>query len=288
MSGFKRFFGYLALLGLVVSGFAGVQAEDFPPLVLKTGSKVLEVPTGGIGLLDLTLKNASLATLRADGLRLTLKQVVFKTGSTEQLSLDLTNALVEGLLVEQASLISQPIAFNAFEFLNNKRLLFLQPVAASFNAHLTQESLSTFLATPQVQAALEKALSKQTGGLVGLSLTNPVVRFTGKTRFTLDATVGVRDKFLTGATLSSPVKLEGNVGLLNGKPSIQNLQLISNAQPIPVDLAAILGSQLNQALNPDRLLQKQGIILTLTKLEASGNRLSLQGQALLTKLELNP
>jgi LmeA-like phospholipid-binding len=271
------------LMGLVIVGCELVASPpvlaEGPTLVISAGSSVYAPPKGKIDELLFRLKGATIVDWQASQALLTLRQVDLPTGSIGSFAFDGIEVQAAGLQLQSANLQANKVVVDAFQLLNFRRLVLASPTTANLQMVLSDQALTAFLNTEKNRQAIEKSLTRLTGGLIPTQVVQTKVAFAGKQMVNLQVDIAM------GAAVTMPITGSAKLVLVNGTPKLEGLQLNSLGIQLPPELAPVLANQLSDALNPARLLKGNGSV-TLSSLSMAPGALTLSGQATLNKLDL--
>jgi len=244
------------------------------------GAVALDLPDSSAQSISLDIVKGRFADYSVGRITLTGSGMDFRNGSLQGLKADIAEGNFDNLLVDKLLLVTPGFSFDTMQLLNSRTFVLSQPVTASVNISMSEDSLNHFLSNPKTLAKLEKAIQKQTGGLKLVTFSNPSLALLGGNRLKVNVTG------IIAQGLAVPLEMNGNLALKNGQLAVQNLTLASggNDLQLPVDVAKSFQDKLNELIDFKRL-GKNSLVITADKMKFSGKTLLIEGHATLTKLQ---
>jgi hypothetical protein len=265
----------IVCLFLLLGGAA--VAQQTPLTVPQGGVAVIDLPNGSAQTIVLDIEQGRFAEQSVGRLTLNARGINFRQGALDSLSATVQDGQFDTVPVDQLKLVTQAFSFDTFELINHRRFLLDKPVNAQVALKLSEASLNRFFSNPKTIERLEKAISKKTGNLLPVRLSDPGVVFLGKNRIRLNLTAHILEA-------PTPLEMVGRLGVQNGKLALSELALASNGVTLPIDLTHILGQKINEMLDFERLGKNQ-FVIQAQSMSMVGKALEVKGTAALTRLE---
>lgn len=239
----------------------------------------LDLPDSSAQSVSLDIVKGRFSDYSAGRITLTGSGIDFRNGTLQGLKADVAQGDFDNLVVDKLSLAVPAFSFNTMELLNNHTFVLAQPVTAQVNVQISEAGLNRFLANPKTLEKIEKAINKKTGGLNLFSFTNPSMNLMSGNRVKLNVTT------LVAQGISVPLEMTGKLGIANGQLGIQNLAVSSGGSDVhlPGDVAKVFQDQINKLIDFKRL-GKNNFIMQAESMKVTGNGLSIDGHATLTRL----
>ncbi|MDX2085410.1 MAG: LmeA family phospholipid-binding protein [Candidatus Melainabacteria bacterium] len=287
---FSRILALMILLGILMGAVLPLvfaepaakppsSAATAKPGLVTAGVQGYALPNAGVEAVRVDLKKGFFAGFSADHMVLNLQGINLQHGSMQTLHALMEDAFLDFVPLDRVEIHTNAFQFDTFQLINNRRIVLDRPIAGHVNLQLTEQNLNVLLAQPKTKEKLERAIAKQTGNLKLVEINAPVLEMLGKDKFRLTFQTA-----MAGA-LTVPVEMEGTLALRQGELSFSNLQMVSAGLPLPVDLAKVLEAHLNKVLD-FKTLGGRYFDLKATRLDTQHKKITLEGTATLTQLEM--
>jgi hypothetical protein len=260
-------------------------APAIPVPTLTGGSVMLDLPSGSAENIILDIQQGRFANQSVGNLKLNAQGIDFRQGSLKSLGAEVKDGQFENIPVDLLKLNASAFSFDTLELLNHRRFILAKPVDAGVLVRISEANLNKYLANPKTIDRLEKAIARKTGNVALIKLTNPAIVLGGKA---MGKGGGNKVKLTLNATISdlasTPLELLGTLGSNQGKLQFMDMVLSSNGMPLPVDVASILQTKLNEMIDLERL-GKNNFTIRAQNVSVANHQLEVTGQAALTRLE---
>jgi hypothetical protein len=285
----------MMVLGSVALATVGLSVAATPPPLMATpaipmpaltgGSVMLDLPSGSAENITLDIQQGRFANQSVGNLKLNAQGIDFRQGSLKSLGAEVRDGQFENIPVDLLKLNANAFSFDTMELLNHRRFMLAKPVDAAVVVKISEANLNKYLANPKTLDRLEKAIARKTGNVALIKLTNPAIVLGGKA---MGKGGGNKVKLTLNATISdlasTPLELLGTLGSNQGKLQFMDMVLSSNGMPLPVDVASILQTKLNEMIDLERL-GKNNFTIRAQTVTVANHQLEVTGQASLTRLE---
>lgn len=244
------------------------------------GVSTVDIPDTKAKAITVSIKQGSFGEYSVGDLAMTMHDVDFRGGVLSNLDVLMNGALLDNVMIDKMTINTGGFTFDTFELLNKQRFVLAQPIVGQVSLRISEKGVNHFLRHPKTLSALDKAVTKATGGIKLLTFTNPTVDLLGAGRVKLTVTGNLAQGLLI------PMEMNGAMAVENGVLVFNDLTLASNGTdlPIPVDVAKVLESKLNDLINLKKL-GKKTFVMNAQSMSMTKDALDLDGTATMTRLE---
>ena len=204
----------------------------------------------------------------------------FRAGTLQGLKADVLGGEFDQLPVDKLSIDTPAFSFNTMELLNNHTFVLAQPVRGNVHMTISEGNLNRFIQNPKTIGKIEQAIAKKTGGVRILAFSNPKIDIQngGGIKLTVNSTVA--------QGVAIPMEMVGKLSLVNGQIKVKGMTLSTggSALPIPVNVASVFESRLNEMIDFKKLGKNSMTIIGDT-LKTTNDSMFIEGHATLTKLK---
>jgi hypothetical protein len=278
-------FSALISLGTVAPGMTSHAVAETPapsttsqvaPIDLGK-AQVMDLPVSSADQLQIVLTNARFDRESVGQLNLSLRGLNLRDGMLQGMTAKVSDGRFDNIPVKLLELTSGAFSFDTMTFLNQRKFVLDRPVQGNVTLQVTEADLNTFLKAPETVERLEKAISKRTGNIRLVRLTQPELVFLGKNNLQMKMTLSV------GEAIASPMVADGSLTLRNGSPVFSLKQISSGNVPLPVDVATLVEKEMNKLLDFQKL-GKGSVTINANTLDVTKKLITLKGTATVNKL----
>jgi hypothetical protein len=250
------------------------------PAIKAGGVVALDLPDSSAQSVSLDILKGRFSDYSVGRVTLTGSGIDFRNGTLQGLKADILAGDFDNLLVDKLVLVTPAFSFDTMQLLNHRTFVLSQPVTAKVNLVLSEAGLNRFLANPKTLSKIEKAVQKQTAGLKLVTFSNPTFNLAGGNKIKLNVTGVVAQGLVV------PLQMDGRLAIQAGQLSIQDMHIASGGSDLelPLDVAKSFQSKINELIDFKRL-GKNSMVITADSMKVSGKALTIEGHALLTKLQ---
>jgi hypothetical protein len=251
----------------------------------------LDISNGSFGRVNLEIDDARLKGSTIDKLHVTAGELDMKGGTVKSLGINVNGGHFPMFVFDQINLNAQgDMAFDPLLMKNDKVLQFKTPVDAEVSAVVSQQSLNTFLSSPQTLERLSVTANKKVAMLAsllgasasnfGITLNGAAVSLLKQNRISITSQANIG---MGGMGMPLPLELNAKLGLENGWIAVSDTHLNTNGSEISASLSEMLVKKMNGLASWGG--RSDDIQFSFTDLKVvPGKQFSLKGTAKISRL----
>lgn len=268
-----------ALMAALLLQFFAVWPAGAEVPALKSSVVSIDLPESYADAVRLEIDNGRFSDYSVAALVLAVQNIDFRNGTLQGMAADITGGEFDYLFVDTMAIRTDAFSFDTFQLLNEQRFVLDKPITGTVRLTVSEENLTRFIKHPRTVGKLEKAISKETGGLKLITFGNPEID--------LDSGNRIRLSLITyfGGELAIPMEMEGQLALNEGTIEIQDLEVSTQKEklPLPIDVVDVIEDELNDLIDLRDLAGKH-FAIHASSLEMDRDALTVGGHAIFSRL----